>query len=333
MPNIDPALKYLNPEELARRGTASDFARWVYEKYHPHSASKRADDRKREERMKIGIATHDDIERMRLWADENVQGNSHYWELLYADSHASQSSDRVFLASYLPWNGYPVRCRPDVVLRNKDSGEVVIIERKVTTGGHVRWASDHAYARIRAQLWCYAWIDEWRDAPEVYLVCEWWAAHKKSKQSPSWRRSDRNLHRNCRDLWEEYGGKWVGPKLDVGKIRNIASVPEFRDWLDDQVTEGNSNRDILSAVSSEWLLALQRMNGDDKKAVIKELTGRIKSRKMTSALNELVINLSRPDEPIRKATPTAIRQGAPAELCPRCRTPRLLIGPCEKCGL
>jgi hypothetical protein len=131
--------------------------------------------------------------------------------MVFADTHDG-TCDKVFHASHLQYNGQPLRCKPDLVLRETYSGKIIIVERTVTTESHLARVTKWGYARIRAQLWCYAWIDDWLDAPDVFLVCEWWANYKCSLVRPCGWRTSPTLHSECMRYFKEYGGQWVGPE-------------------------------------------------------------------------------------------------------------------------
>jgi hypothetical protein len=62
------------------------------------------------------------------------------------------------------------------------------------------------YPRIQAQLWCYSWIDDWLDAKDVLLVCEWWVGERALRHRPSFWRSRRDTHRECLRWFIQYGG-------------------------------------------------------------------------------------------------------------------------------
>jgi hypothetical protein len=206
---MDNPFNNLNSSNIDGKGTASDFASWVYRKYHPW-AGMGENHELRQKKMKLGKAIHKDIERYKLWArsDKLEVGQSREWRLVFADTHDG-SHDKIFLASRLQYDGSPLRCLPDLVLREENTGKIIIVERKVTTFEHLKRITKWGYARIRAQLWCYAWIDDWLDAPDVLMVCEWWADYKCSPILPYWWRSDQELQSECLKYFQEYGGDWV----------------------------------------------------------------------------------------------------------------------------
>jgi len=110
---------------------------------------------------------------------------------------------------------------PDVVLKRRHDGAILVIERKTTM------AKDDAvpaiaWPRVQAQLWCYAWIDDWLDAPEVYVLAQFWSRRSRgpghfqlSWAKPRWRRSDLEFHRTWSEAFGIYGGRVVGPARDM----------------------------------------------------------------------------------------------------------------------
>jgi hypothetical protein len=61
------------------------------------------------------------------------------------------------------------------VLEHRKTGDIMIIERKVTSVP-VEQIPALGWPNLKAQLWCYGWIDDWRDAPNILLVGQLWGA-------------------------------------------------------------------------------------------------------------------------------------------------------------
>lgn len=145
--------------------------------------------------------------------------SSRHWRLVYADPH--DDTGHTFYASRLLVDGQPMRCRPDVVLRNTATGLVIVVERKVT-GWQDSDVPEDAWPNVRAQLWCYGWIDDWLAAPDVILVCQFHRrrlhGRRQDRQAPwiwnwekrpGWRRSDAAFHSECLGYFIEYGGSFL----------------------------------------------------------------------------------------------------------------------------
>ena len=148
-----------------------------------------------------------------------ARGLSSTWELVYSDPHDG-SNDRIFYASNLIVDGNSMRCKPDVVFRDAKSGQIVILERKVTGWKDVNIPQD-AWPNVRAQLWCYGWIDEWVEASDVVLVCQFWRRRfgdgcqdgrnpwiLNYEVHPAWRRSDNDFNSECFSYFSNYGGQF-----------------------------------------------------------------------------------------------------------------------------
>lgn len=199
-------------DQSARRATASHFANWVFDqttggRHRPKSALQRAT---RRERMRLGAVSHRDIELflMQTWAQDWLgPKNRSRWSLWFADR--KEGPPRTFTASRLIVAGIPLRCVPDVVLQEERTGEVLIIERKTTTVPEPRIPTN-GWPNVETQLWCYSWIDEFADAPDVRLVGQLWCWNKWSRvlchRHPAWWRSDTEHEERCRRWFERYGG-------------------------------------------------------------------------------------------------------------------------------
>ena len=72
--------------------------------------------------------------------------------------------------SSLTMNGKPMWGAPDLVLRERKSGRILIIERKASN----KDVPSDGWPNLRAQLWAYSQIDDWLDAPEKILAAEIW---------------------------------------------------------------------------------------------------------------------------------------------------------------
>jgi len=204
------------------RSTASHFANWVFEYTHPKYHHFRRES-PIHDLQELGRATHQWIELIkqsviRLPVACDLSSN---WELVYSDPHDG-TDKRLFMASCLIVDGEHMRCKPDVVFRDKQTGCVIVVERKVTVRPEEA-IPPTAWPNVRAQLWAYGWIDDWVAAPEVLLVCNFyrrnlektgyllWQSRAKPwilehKTQPSWRRTDRVFHEECLGYFKKYGG-------------------------------------------------------------------------------------------------------------------------------
>lgn len=211
----------MNNSALGGRGTVSHFEEWVFNKTNPTYVRP---DYKSEllDRQKLGRFTHSQIQLTRGWVKqvEAAKGLSSSWELVYADPH-DDSDSRIFNASCLTVDGKPMRGKPDVVLRDTETGTIIIIERKVTSWED-KEIPKYAWPNIRAQLWCYSWMDDWVNASDIVLICQFWRRRiEKGRQvaegawlwnwdiRPAWRRSTAWVDSQCLQYFIEYGGKFI----------------------------------------------------------------------------------------------------------------------------
>ena len=214
-----------NSNKWTNQATASAFQNWVFEQTIPSYA------RSRDlpissiiNRMELGRYVHEELAKDANWIRKAIDNSFEPsdWKLVYVD-HGDQQSPNL-RASNLTVNGTPLVCRPDVVLSNKNDGRILIIERK-TTGRYQGSIPQSAWPNIRAQLWCYGWIDDWLDAPEVILICQFlrrrlskfgdskrkqdsknpWKLEFDSK--PVWLRNDEFFFNEIAHHFNKYGGK------------------------------------------------------------------------------------------------------------------------------
>jgi hypothetical protein len=213
---------YMINSDTEGRGTATHFADWVFRKTNPNYqrveyASTIAD------RLALGQFAHEQIENLKFWMKRisaAARDVSSDWGLVYSDPHDG-SDTRVFYSSRLIVDDKPMRCRPDVVFRDMTTGLIIVVERKVTGWGDNQ-IPDDAWPNVRAQLWCYGWIDDWVNVPDVILVCQFLRRHFvyghqdstspwiwNYEVMPSWRRSDHVFHSECIRYFNDYGGQFL----------------------------------------------------------------------------------------------------------------------------
>jgi hypothetical protein len=206
-----------------RDATASAFADWVFQVIVAKHPRRPEEPRSRLQRLKMGRFLHTEVEQQFAAFSEywgKPMGASE-WLLEYADDNASPSAE-PFTCSRIRLRGLPVRARPDVVFRHRVSGAVLVIERKFTLL-EVDRIPGNGWPNLQAQLWCYGWIDAWRDAPEVYLTGQirhapWlWERRRRGNYfvprvkwdvATWWRRSDSRFHNTSVAAFEAAGGEW-----------------------------------------------------------------------------------------------------------------------------
>lgn len=194
---------------------ASNFADWVFRNSSYYREPVNHEQKKRKyEKMRQGLVDHRAIDLFfrHKWTLDNLErANSSEWDLISADSH-------VYKSSCLKINSKPMYCKPDVVLQNKISKSILIIERK-TTSVPQEYIPKNGWPNIQAQLWCYSWIDKWYKAPDILLVAQIWHRTYKPKGGYAlelnknigslWKRSDKKHNKFCHELFKAYGGKFI----------------------------------------------------------------------------------------------------------------------------
>jgi len=149
-----------------------------------------------------------------------VQTTANDWELIFRDP--IYGNRKIFTASVFRINGENLRCVPDVVLRHKPSGTILVLENKVTK--YAIYVPAEGWPNLVTQLWCYAWIDDWLDAPEVILagsIYRWEnGTIKRTEVTPRATRSDLRLNQICVRIFKAYGGRINIDALKHIKIRN-----------------------------------------------------------------------------------------------------------------
>jgi hypothetical protein len=211
-------LKLCESSKLPQKaGTVSDFCDWLYEVYLKDFKSKKkrtiAEKSAAKER---GKRAEIEFERSELdhWLSKTLDTTRQFsdWRLL---SCSVTDKDRIYQSSSLVVDGQPITAKPDVVIQNVASGEVLIVERKSTPLLH-KYIPRNGWPNLLAELWCYSHIDEWFDAPEVYLVSQILRENEfrppyphPAEFCPRWRRSDGTFDAYCLGLFQAYGGSRI----------------------------------------------------------------------------------------------------------------------------
>jgi len=197
--------------------TASAFAKWVYDIHHPRERTdSEYENNKEEKRKERGILSH---RRINLFFDlrstkkylDNADRSQ--WDLDYRDESPESP---ILKCSSLKIGDKPMRCKPDVVLKHKNTGSILIIEHKTTYISIDRLPED-GWPNVQAQLWCYSWIDKYLEAPDVQLFG--WIWHDRGFKARNfkapgrfpfkWSRGDKKHHEYCKGLYKHYGGKFI----------------------------------------------------------------------------------------------------------------------------
>jgi hypothetical protein len=186
----------------------SDFANWVFNSSVPRRRDAlQGADQDPENRLerKNGELDHRliDLTIETKWLQNRIGITTPSdWTKEYVDGSKNPAP---LVANKLRVGGIPLQCKPDAVVRNKHDGTVLIIERK-TTRRHAHGIPTEGWPNVEAQLWCYSWIDEYVDAPEVLMYGQYWRNGKMLNANFLWKRSDPVHHISCRAWFVRYGG-------------------------------------------------------------------------------------------------------------------------------
>jgi len=143
------------------------------------------------------------------------------WQLEY-DGTANSCVDALQISA-LKVNGQPLQAKPDLVFRDRRSGDVLIMELKAWNGrGKL---PVFGWPNLKMQLWCYGMIDKWRDAPSIILqsrVWRWdydWDDENDTRGGglivpglvlQPWLSTDPRVHNECLELFKAFGGFYEG---------------------------------------------------------------------------------------------------------------------------
>ncbi len=148
------------------------------------------------------------------------------WDVEYEDP--LDRPNELFSINSLSVCGSPMVGRPDMVYRQRGTGNVLIVEHKSY------WKRDqipsYGWPNLKVQLWCYGMIDRWRDAPKIFVMGRifdlgqymydmrgfFWG-YQNSNCSPFYRyifntdvlsAKDPRVHQECLELFTLYGGRY-----------------------------------------------------------------------------------------------------------------------------
>lgn len=127
------------------------------------------------------------------------------WELEFSDNG---ENTEPYIISSLHLDGIPLRAKPDRVLRQRSTGNRLIVEIKTTRT--YKPIPRFGWPNLKAQLWCYGLIDAFRDAPKVLLTGEIldFSARRLYLIS-TWDSDDPAVHAECGELFTLFGGTYV----------------------------------------------------------------------------------------------------------------------------
>jgi hypothetical protein len=125
------------------------------------------------------------------------------WELIYRDP--LECAPTPLKISSLTFNGESLWGAPDLVYRNTDNGELLIVERKASD----KPIPADGWPNLRAQLWSYSHIDDFKDAPAITLIGEIWDlvdGQLTRRAVLRWSQADKEFDAENMELFSLYGG-------------------------------------------------------------------------------------------------------------------------------
>lgn len=167
----------------------TDFTKWLYSLYQGAPSIYVLNEGK-------------DIEKQISSCVGPVPGND-AWELVFQDPLTERATPKQISA--LTVGGKPLFGVPDVVFREKATGRILIIERKASNSD----VPDDGWPNLRAQLWAYGHIDEWKETPNILLIGEVWSHSPYGihiSRILRWELHHRNFYSENEELFSIYAG-------------------------------------------------------------------------------------------------------------------------------
>lgn len=171
--------------ELHNPYTVSGFANWIFSIY-------------RRDRNPFALAVGKAAERRITQIRLQYIPRHHEWELIH---DGTGEAKHALPASELALNGQILHGSPDLVFREKGTGRIVIVEIKASDAVLPR----DGWPNLRAQLWAYSRLNEWRDSPGMLLVGEVWDERGTlCRGAYGWNAMDAELDKQNKELFIEY---------------------------------------------------------------------------------------------------------------------------------
>lgn len=154
--------------------TASAFASWVYGLYGVPGTNEEDLQRGIEgEKLLSRFGEESRFDSRQGWigaTPSKLASRSDGWRMVHQGLHLTESPLASIEVDTLRVNGTPMRLSPDLVYRNQRSGEVRIIEIKLSRLP----VPTNLWPNVWAQLWCYSHIPLALNAPKVVVAGEVW---------------------------------------------------------------------------------------------------------------------------------------------------------------
>lgn len=201
-----------------RGNRVSDFTGWIYDSIIP----KRDNTINFIEGKKTEKELFDKIDKSDSYFKSQYSGFlTNDWVLEFED--LSDRKKKSFQISNLIVNNEPLIGKPDIVYRNKNNNDRIIIEIKSTS-----YRTDiplGGWFNLQCQLWAYSQIDEFKSSKNIFLMGDirirkyGYSNQKASNVRPKWRikkhgelyldhEEVRKFHEQCKMIFEMYGGEY-----------------------------------------------------------------------------------------------------------------------------
>jgi len=182
------AIGKTEPLSLSKGVRVTDFTKWVMTLYlgRPNLSS-----------LVRGKQIERSVARLAKPSDHSK------WKLIYRDP--LERAPTPLKISSLTLNGESLWGAPDLVYQNRDTRELLIVERKASD----KPIPADGWPNLRAQLWAYSHIDEFKDAPVITLIGEIWdlVDGKLARRAVlRWSQDDKEFDAENMELFSLYGG-------------------------------------------------------------------------------------------------------------------------------
>jgi hypothetical protein len=149
---------YINPAPTA----VTHFSSWIHDLVYFEGKSPKNDS------LRFGKTVEQKIRRAAKEKYKNLSAPSN-WELIH--NGMDMTTEMVsYQISSLQVKGTSLRGCPDLVFRESGSGRILIVETKATKFN----VPTDGWPDMRAQLWAYGQIDQFKSAPSITLAAEIW---------------------------------------------------------------------------------------------------------------------------------------------------------------
>ena len=179
----------------SRAANVSSFTDWIYDLYAPNRSLSGLLTGTEKEPL-VEIKRKADAAARNRWKDSMCK-------LIYRGM--GDDPDDPLTISKLRINGICVQGRPDLAFQNKKTGEILIVEVKVSDAH----PPDGGWPNLRAQLWAYSLADRFSDAPRVHVGGEVWRTDLSRLVPIKIKSSGPHWHIENEQLFRAFGGDVV----------------------------------------------------------------------------------------------------------------------------